>query len=1407
MSEETKRFPMPGFKIPQPAQTNSAHNSNSLNSQNPDDRRQSFLGARPNSRPNLQIGDPVQQQANQQPANQQQTQSTSPTSPSPVSQFQQANRAPSHSAPSSNDPHRPPLLVQGNLNRNSSPNKPRTIDISKPHDRDTLQLVSPRLKLGALEVLNEDIVNLCIAGNLDEFKKLLANHEGTKNVQMVINRPNKRGVTPLFCAARGGFAHMVIVLIAIDGVDVNQQMADGGVTSLHAAAANECSDVVAVLLQCGADRTILNAKGLTAKQEAKGKALTCFEKFECDPFQEFKKFYPITQTIIKTAQSPPPKPSTSSPTSPRKTFARETTSAGQPVDNSAKPNVLSQSAPSTIISPRGGPGQEDKKMLRIVVQSANMSKKAAKKAELKRRGTLTEASTKGYSITISVCDTKGNISGQEFVQTTKTIPAVKKLVEWNQSFLFPLPKALIGSIFINQLQFTVHKSSAQGKKEVGRFALPLAFLPAEGGIQEKRQNWGDDMSRILFYKIGWYGTSETSKKATEALIASKTRIYTDKDVGIISQKVLDLKKQWEQLTKELEQLQSSNEPCQNMLMKYASVDDEVKEVCGLAVASNIYAVEKSPSGWMDDKSDAKTCAESMGSEEALSYIAELKAVIGAADEKWKSTFIKNDGLSHLNTLLDIYLQRNERDHTSLGKEAQVASIIKSLMSDSALIDLVANNYSDALSVFIQTVIRSRNSLMRGQMFAFFSALCIFGSEMRNIIYQAFLDEDNLNSGQPMLILTQVIKNERDREVITSAMMLVNSLILGLTELGARIKLRHLFIQNGLVSILQNLQEKLPDEKALQLQIKEFQKSAIQDQEQFKKVKLFGTFDLTNINLVFHKIVEQTTQLKQEDVLLRHLQHLLLIPNVSDHPKEVWKYIDICSRRILKTTDYDILGPLSLQEIRDKYAELERQIQLGSQQKSMQKWKIHIKTPKSSPKFPATEEQSEINVLLKGVLDVKQEDLMNEKSALDKGKDQGRSLDISIPEPKVPMRNFYWQVKKVMPNQPNSPSVEQYWKTIRLPMEELGNIFLEMEEIFFQPKAKKNVKEKLSLIPQPIANAINVWRAQFPHQKDEWIVEDLFDIQGSAGVIMTFHFEALLCCVMNKIDLLQLQDYYGDFNELSKADAFALRLLEIPNLEAKLENLIFWDEFQYRKRDCEVAIDRLISVCRMVMANSKLTTFIKGILTVSQYLNAPNPKKLSSISDPAILFSRVTVHLVNYLKGFVNTNYSELVKFKEELIMFEEACRFQPSLIEEDLEDLEYGLEQIAVETASIDDDGIYAQYYNSLEGFYTPACGDLQDLKARYEEWNQMTTKYLKDLNFLNATNCPSPPSQLWNIFYVFAKIFRDQYDSFTERTDERERRKRMEVRGKDEFGAIDKLIAAIREGYVGIDKESVRSS
>lgn len=82
----------------------------------------------------------------------------------------------------------------------------------------------------------------------------------------------------------------------------------------------------------------------------------------------------------------------------------------------------------------------------------------------------------------------------------------------------------------------------------------------------------------MYFKVGWYGTGEKAKAATEVLEASRVRIYTEKDVTAISQKVLDLKSELDQLKRELETLQEESEPIKNLLEKYTSVDDEVKEV-------------------------------------------------------------------------------------------------------------------------------------------------------------------------------------------------------------------------------------------------------------------------------------------------------------------------------------------------------------------------------------------------------------------------------------------------------------------------------------------------------------------------------------------------------------------------------------------------------------------------------------------------------------------------------------------------------------------------------------------------------------------------------------------------------------------------------------------------------------
>lgn len=81
------------------------------------------------------------------------------------------------------------------------------------------------------------------------------------------------------------------------------------------------------------------------------------------------------------------------------------------------------------------------------------------------------------------------------------------------------------------------------------------------------------------------------------------------------------------------------------------------------------------------------------------------------------------------------------------------------------------------------------------MFAFFSALCLYGKASHEAIIEAMLEID-AEFQQPFYSLVHVIRTERDREVISSAMMLVNAILAGEKEIGAREKLRYVHLVNA-----------------------------------------------------------------------------------------------------------------------------------------------------------------------------------------------------------------------------------------------------------------------------------------------------------------------------------------------------------------------------------------------------------------------------------------------------------------------------------------------------------------------------------------------------------------------------------------------------------------------------------
>jgi len=97
----------------------------------------------------------------------------------------------------------------------------------------------------------------------------------------LINRPNKRGQTPLYCAARQGFPGVIVALLNHPKVNVNIKVVEHGGTPLHAAGFGMHAECVALLLAYGAAQ-LENKNGLIARQEARGSACDVYATFERD---------------------------------------------------------------------------------------------------------------------------------------------------------------------------------------------------------------------------------------------------------------------------------------------------------------------------------------------------------------------------------------------------------------------------------------------------------------------------------------------------------------------------------------------------------------------------------------------------------------------------------------------------------------------------------------------------------------------------------------------------------------------------------------------------------------------------------------------------------------------------------------------------------------------------------------------------------------------------------------------------------------------------------------------------------------------------------------------------------------------------------------------------------------------
>lgn len=138
-----------------------------------------------------------------------------------------------------------------------------------------------------------ELTNAIWDGEMEHSKILLQN----PHMKRLINVPNDRGQTALFCAARQGHADLVLALFAVPGLDINAQSVDHGSTPLHAASYNCFENIVAILIYRGANINVKNKMGLTAKAEARGAAIEVYQNFQQLTKQQLEQKYPLIKNV------------------------------------------------------------------------------------------------------------------------------------------------------------------------------------------------------------------------------------------------------------------------------------------------------------------------------------------------------------------------------------------------------------------------------------------------------------------------------------------------------------------------------------------------------------------------------------------------------------------------------------------------------------------------------------------------------------------------------------------------------------------------------------------------------------------------------------------------------------------------------------------------------------------------------------------------------------------------------------------------------------------------------------------------------------------------------------------------------------------------------------------------------
>eukprot|EP01125_Pyxidicula_operculata_P007585 TRINITY_DN2576_c0_g1_i2.p1 TRINITY_DN2576_c0_g1~~TRINITY_DN2576_c0_g1_i2.p1 ORF type:complete len:1043 (+),score=353.83 TRINITY_DN2576_c0_g1_i2:1447-4575(+) len=720
---------------------------------------------------------------------------------------------------------------------------------------------------------------------------------------------------------------------------------------------------------------------------------------------------------------------------------------------------------------------------------------------------------------------------------------------------------------------------------------------------------------------------------------------------------------------------------------------------------------------------------------------EIKFKFSTSPPSWLIKFLEVGGLENIFACLSVVENKRNFDFEVLLKEAQMCSLIRILLNNQPVLHYILHHLPHVFKQLVDLVLNSKNGLMKSQMLILLAGLAIYNKKCLKLVQESvkFVSKNP----RPYFALIKLLKEERDTPLMTACMSLINAIIAGEKELGTRNKLRMLFVDGEIITIMEKLRQKFKTERTLLIQFIAFDQMQKYDQEQLQVLRYVGKMDLQNAGSIFDKITQEASRLGISPLFISILQHLLLIPEISENPKATLSFLERFSRRVVYKDEVKSVSELTLEELRSHVVQL---LETSSQNSGFSAPPPPSSAPSSAPAAPQMGK--------------------SEDTKTPQEQDEDAEAE-TVPPPRAELRHFYW--KKLPDNK-----VPEFWTEVKTDLARIEPVFGMLEEKFFAskssaiaaPKPEVTGPQKVTLLPVQIANNISIIRNQFKNFSDMEILTALLEVKRNT--FNEFQLQSLLKCIPSDEVVDALLQYDGDMEDLREAERFALTLLTVDNITEKLETLIFINQFSTRVENIKMQLVHLKSACESVLINEKLQSVLSVLLATGNVLNYGGQHgKSRSIQQQTQLHPLTKLaqmraaknsnySLSDFLVELIEEEYKELYpQHLQTIVDIEYSCRFQPELIRSELKDIREGLNKILHQVQTTPDEekqGMNSQYFEFIDEFLKSNIKVQQDTEEEYSHFLEFSKKVLEAFGNTSADSLQDLIGQL----YLFSRKFKE---------------------------------------------------